>query len=108
MKNSKGAIFEQYLRLNFSVTNNEAEYESFIEGLRSASKLKAPEFHIFSDSKLVVNQVTGKFEAQGTKMSKYLAVAKNLLTKFREIKIEQVGRDLNSHANALAGLASIF
>ena len=72
------------------------------------TQIKVPELHIFSDSKLVVNQVTKKFEARGAKMAKYLAVAKNLLTKFKAIKIEQVGRDLNSHADALAGLASVF
>ena len=41
-------------------------------------------------------------------MAKYLTVAKNFLTKFKTVKIEQVWRDLNSHADALAGLASIF
>ena len=41
-------------------------------------------------------------------MTKYLAVAKTLLTKFKAVKIEQVGKDLNSHANALEGLASAF
>ena len=40
-------------------------------------------------------------------MAKYLAIAKNLI-EFKEIKIEQVGRDLNSHADALVDLASIF
>ena len=41
--------------MNFSTTNNEAEYEAFIERLRFASKLKVLELHIFSDSNLVVN-----------------------------------------------------
>ena len=41
-------------------------------------------------------------------MAKYLTMAKNLLIEFRAVKIEQVGRDLNSHADALVGLASIF
>ena len=50
----------------------------------------------------------GKFEAREAKMAKYLAMAKKLLTEFRAIKIEQVGRDLNSYANALAGLALVF
>ncbi|GFZ14587.1 hypothetical protein Acr_24g0007770 [Actinidia rufa] len=74
----------------------------------SANKLKVPELHIFSDSKLVVNQVTWKFEARGAKMAKYLAIAKAFLTEFKADKIEQVGRDLNSHIDALAGLASVF
>ena len=77
-------------------------------GLRCTKKLKVPEFNKFSDLKLVVNQVTGKFEARGAKMAKYLAVTKNLLTEFKVVKIEQLRRDLNSHADALAGLTSIF
>ena len=41
-------------------------------------------------------------------MAKYMAIAKNLITEFRVVQIEQVGRDLNSHVDALASLASIF
>ena len=41
-------------------------------------------------------------------MAKYLAIAKALFTKFKTFKIEQVGRDLNSHSDAQAGLASVF
>ncbi|GFZ11580.1 hypothetical protein Acr_22g0009780 [Actinidia rufa] len=74
----------------------------------SARKLKVPEIHIFSDSKLIANQVSEKFEAQGAKMAKYMAIAKTILTEFRAIQIEQVERDLNSHADALTGLASVF
>ena len=40
--------------------------------------------------------------------SKYLVVVKSLLTGFKSVKIEQVGRDLNSHADALTSLASVF
>ena len=85
--------------MNFPATNNEAEYETFIAGFRSVSKLKVLELHIFSDSKLLVNQVIGKFEVWGAKI---------LLTRFKAVKIEQVGRHLNSHVDALAGLATIF
>ena len=41
-------------------------------------------------------------------MAKYLVVAKSLLTEFRAVRIKQVGRDLNSHADTLVGLASVF
>ena len=40
LKSPKGAIFAHCVQLNFPVTNNEAEYEAFIVGLQSASKLK--------------------------------------------------------------------
>ena len=41
-------------------------------------------------------------------MAKYLVVVKPHLREFLDVKIEQVGIDMNSHANALAGVASIF
>ena len=74
LKNPEGAVFKHYLRLNFLVINNEAKYEAFITGLRSTKKLLFIELHIISDSKLVVNQVTKKFEARGAKIEKYLVV----------------------------------
>ena len=41
-------------------------------------------------------------------MAKYLAVVKPLLKGFRAVKVEQVGKVLNSHINTLAGLTLIF
>ena len=108
LKSPEGAVFEQSLRFNFPATNNEAEYEALIAGLKSASRLGVPELYIFSDSRLVVNQITGKFEARGMRMAKYLKVAKSLISEFRAVEIEQVGRELNAHADALASLASVF
>ena len=46
LKSPKGAIFENCLKLNFYVTNNEAEYKVFIAGLRSSSKLEVSKIHI--------------------------------------------------------------
>ena len=57
LKSPEGAVFEHCLQLNFTTTNNEAKYKAFTV-VRSASKLLVLELHIFSDSKLVVNQVT--------------------------------------------------
>ncbi|XP_057465711.1 uncharacterized protein LOC130755326 [Actinidia eriantha] len=108
LKSPEGAVFEQCLRFNFPATNNEAEYEALIAGLRSATKLGVPELRIHNDSKLVVNQVTGKFKARGVNMARYLQVAKNLLSEFQIVKIEQVGREFNTHADVLASLASAF
>ncbi|XP_057506540.1 uncharacterized protein LOC130789741 [Actinidia eriantha] len=108
LKSPEGATFEQCLRFGFPVTNNEAEYEALIAGLRSASKLGVRNLCIYSDSKLVVNQVMGKFKARGIKMAKYLRMAKSLINEFRTFKIEQFGRELNAHADSLAALAAVF
>ena len=63
LKIPEWAIFEHYLKLKFSTTNNETEYEAFIVRLQYAKKLKVLELFIFSNSKMVVNQVIRKFKA---------------------------------------------
>ena len=51
------------LRLNFSATNNEAEYEVLLRGMVMVQKMGEKAVRVFSDSKLVVGQVRGDLEA---------------------------------------------
>ena len=60
------------VQLKFPVTNNEAEYEAILTGLRIAWALKAKNILLSSDSQLVIGQVKGDFEAKETRMQKYL------------------------------------
>ncbi|KAM1807634.1 hypothetical protein ACFX11_030613 [Malus domestica] len=60
---------------------------------------------IFSDSQLVVNQVTNNFDANDSSMVAYLAQTQLLLKHFH-YQITQIPRATNSHADALARLAS--
>ncbi|XP_058202717.1 uncharacterized protein LOC131317162 [Rhododendron vialii] len=55
---------------------------------------------------LMVNQVTGDFEARDPRMIKYQASALELIRGFRGFHIEQTNRENNAHADALASLAS--
>ena len=41
-------------------------------------------------------------------MAKYLAMAKPLLKEVQALKVEQLGKDLNSHVDALIGLALVY
>ena len=72
MISPKGLRFEKSLRLGFHAFNNKAEYEALIAGLRAVQKLGAEEVEVFSDSKLVVSQIEGSFEAKDSRMSQYL------------------------------------
>ncbi|GJS22217.1 reverse transcriptase domain-containing protein [Tanacetum coccineum] len=47
------------LRLNFANSNNDAEYEALLAGLRIATKMKVERMHVFVDSKLVASQCEG-------------------------------------------------
>ncbi|KAM2029589.1 hypothetical protein ACFX16_041084 [Malus domestica] len=61
------------LRFKFKASNNEAEYEALLAGLRLAKHLEVKRIDIFSDSQLVVNQVTNNFDAKDSSMAIYLA-----------------------------------
>ena len=59
---------EYAIRLHFRATNNVAEYEALIHGLRIASKLGACHLFIWGDSKLVVSQVMKEASCLNSKM----------------------------------------
>ena len=78
----KGIRLEHSFRLGFKASNNEAEYEAFIVGLRTAFDLGARDVEVYLDSRLVVNQVQGSFEARDSRMKEYLRVVKQVMGKF--------------------------
>ena len=61
-------IIEKFLRLGFSTTNNEAEYEALMMGMVMVQKMGGKSIKVFSDSRLVVGQVKGEFEAEDERM----------------------------------------
>ena len=63
---------EKSLRLSFSATNNEAEYEALLMGMAMVQKMEGKAVKVFSDSKLVVGQVRGDLEARDPRMQEYL------------------------------------
>ena len=68
-------VVEKSLRLDFSATNNEAEYEILLEGMAMVQKIGGKSIRLFLDSRLVVGQVRGEFEAKDERMQGYLSQA---------------------------------
>ena len=64
----EGITIEKYLRLGFSATNNETEYETLSVGMTMVQKLGGKAVEVFSDSRLVVGQVKGELEARAPRM----------------------------------------
>ena len=56
-------VMEKSLRLGFSTTNNEAEYEALLVGIAMVRLLGREMVELYSDSRLIVGQVNGDFEA---------------------------------------------
>ena len=63
---------EKSLRLSFSATNNEAEYEVLLMGIMIVQKIGGKAVKVFSDSKLVVGQIRGDLETRDPRMQEYL------------------------------------
>ncbi|GJV81801.1 reverse transcriptase domain-containing protein [Tanacetum coccineum] len=102
----EGVEFTYALRFQFETTNNEAEYEALIAGLRIAEKIGVKNLEVNVDSKLVANQVNGTYIAKETDMIKYLEKVKALTSTFRAFSIKQVPRSKNKKADALSKMAS--
>ncbi|GJW19553.1 reverse transcriptase domain-containing protein [Tanacetum coccineum] len=68
----EGTEFTYALRFQFTSSNNEAEYEALIAGLRIASQMGVRNVYASVDSKLVANQVLGAYVAKEENMIKYL------------------------------------
>ncbi|KAL5539414.1 hypothetical protein UlMin_045365 [Ulmus minor] len=94
------------VRFKFKATNNQAEYEALLSGLRLAKEVSARHLTIYSDSQLVVSQVNSEFQAKGEKMASYLEKAKEAMNQFDTVTIIQVPRAENTNADALARLAT--
>ena len=69
----KRIIIEKSLRLGFSATNNEVEYETLLVEMTMVQKMGGKAMEIFFDSRLVVGQVQGELEARVLRMQEYLS-----------------------------------
>ncbi|XP_020426524.1 uncharacterized protein LOC109950806 [Prunus persica] len=101
-----GTLLEQAITLGFSASNNEAEYEALLAGLRLAKELTIKRLAIYSDSQLITNQASGEYMAKHPRMIQYLDKVQGLLKEFPTFTIQQVPRAENTHADALASLGS--
>ena len=97
---------EKSLRLSFSATNNEAEYEALLMGMVMVQKMGGKAVKVFSDSKLVVGQVRGDLEACNPRMQEYLCQIRSIQAKFEVFDLSHVPRGGNTHADSLATLAT--
>ncbi|GKV27797.1 hypothetical protein SLEP1_g36923 [Rubroshorea leprosula] len=102
----EGETFNCTLRFNFEASNNRAEYEALLGGLRLAKAARVEYLRIYSDSQLIVNQVNGDFIATEQVMAQYLSLTMQFLQSFQGYELSQVRRSENLKADALEKLAS--
>ncbi len=82
-------------------TNNQAEYAAVILGLEKALESGATEIQIKLDSKLVVEQLAGRWKIKDLVMRKYVEKAHVSLAKLKSWSIQHIPREQNTEADAL-------
>ena len=99
-------IIEKSLRLGFSATNNEAEYDALLVGMAMVQKMGGKSIEVFSDSRLVIGQLKGELEARNLRMQEYLNQVRHLQSGFESFTLLQILRSINTHADSFATLAT--
>ena len=99
-------IIKKSLRLGFSTTNNEAEYEALLVGMAMIQRMGGKIVEMFSDSRLIVGQVRGELEARDFRMQDYLNQVRRLQSGFESFNLSQIPRSRNTHADSLATLVT--
>ena len=88
----EGVQLEHSFRLGFKASNNKTNYEALLAVLRTVLDLGAQDVEIYSNSRLVISQVQGSFEARDSQMKQYLQVVKQVMSKFCMAKVAQIPR----------------
>jgi len=102
----RGDKFCYVLRLMFSCTNNVAEYEALLHGLRMAKERNLSQVRCFSDSDLVAQQVSGTWDSNDPLTVAYRHEVDVIVGHFKGYQVEHIDRRKNEAADALSQLGS--
>ncbi|XP_074290898.1 uncharacterized protein LOC141617622 [Silene latifolia] len=93
------------IKLDFNVTNNAAEYEAYLLGLRSALDLGVKKLLGPEDSSLVINQVGGSWKIKSQILAPYQTRIEEFEKYFEDIRYVHLPREENQFSDALSKLA---
>src|SRR5262249_25094050 len=101
-----GVVIPHAYQLSFHATNNVAEYEALLTGLRLALTLNVKELRIIGDSQLILLQVLTTYRTRDEKLRQYQSLARLVAKQLRKLTYVHTPRSQNMLADSLASLAS--
>jgi len=101
-----GVHMRYVIRLHFPASNNMAEYEALLSGLRIAIELGIKRLDVRGDSQLVIDQVMKESSYHDSKMEAYCNTVRRLEDKFDGLELNHVPHKYNEDADELAKIAS--
>nr|XP_019066935.1 uncharacterized protein LOC101255278 [Solanum lycopersicum] len=103
-----GQHYPMAAKLQFNCTNNMAEYEACILGLKMAVEMNVYELLVIGDSDLLIHQVQGEWAVKNPKIVPYVQYVQNLCKRFRKIEFRHTPRIQNELADALSTITSMI
>jgi ribonuclease HI len=94
------------LQIFWKVSNNEAEYEALLHGLRLAASLGIKRLLVYGNSALVINQVNKSWDRNKENMDAYCLEVRKLENKFYSLEFHHVVRNNNVATDVLSKLGS--
>ncbi|XP_025678305.1 uncharacterized protein [Arachis hypogaea] len=87
LESDQGTQLELSLRFKLPASNNQAEYEAQLAGLKLVREVGAQKLTIFSDLQIVTSQIEGRYQAKDPTMKKYLDKTREQLENFMGYEI---------------------
>ena len=101
-----GVHMRYVMRIHFSASNNVAEYEALVNGLKIAIELGVRRLDVRGDSQLVIDQVMKASNYHDPKMEAYCKEVRRLEDKFHDLELVHIARRYNEAVDELAKIAS--
>lgn len=105
IQDASGEILARLGRYLGRTTNNVAEYEGLLLGLRHALELGAKEVQVVADSELLVKQLRGQYKVKAPHLKALYDQARGLLARFERHEVRHVLRAENGAADQMANRA---
>ena len=98
----RGRVVDRMARGIGIATNNVAEYTAVLEGLQRARELGATDVLLRSDSKLLIEQLSGRFRVKNPTLQRLHTEVRTTARAFSTIRYQHVPREMNKEADRMA------
>ena len=106
LSSPKGDRLRYALQIHFAASNNVAEYEALVHGLRLAKELGIQRILCYGDSGLVVQRCSGEWDARDANMASYRFLVQQLSSYFTDYEFLHVPHVENEATDTLAKISS--
>ena len=101
-----GDTVQYILQIMYTDSNNAAEYEALLHGLRMAVSMGIQRLEVRGDSNLAISQINGDFDAKDPKMAAYRNAVLKMSARFKGLEFHHIARENNQAADVLARISA--